>query len=66
MACEGKGQCCLNLAETWVSNLLKLNAEKGHDILPSNTSRSRKTSRLLFFHYPWNPWSGSPKNKQTN
>jgi hypothetical protein len=33
MACEG-GQCCLNLAETWVSNLLKLNAEKGHEILP--------------------------------
>jgi len=65
MACEG-GQCCLNLAETWVSNLLKLNAEKGHEILPSNTSRSRKTSHLLFFHYPWNPWSGSPKNKQTN
>jgi len=34
MACEGKGQCCLNLTETWVSNLLKLNAEKGHEILP--------------------------------
>jgi capsular polysaccharide biosynthesis protein len=33
MACEGKGQCCLNLAETWVSNLLKLIAEKGHEIL---------------------------------
>jgi len=29
-----EGQCCLNLAETWVSNLLKLNAEKGHEILP--------------------------------
>jgi hypothetical protein len=65
MACEGKGQCCLKLAETWVSNLLKLNAEKGHEILPPNTSQSRKTSHLLFFHYPWNPGQAPRKtNKQ--
>jgi hypothetical protein len=65
MACEG-GQCCLNLAETWVSNLLKLNAEKGHEILPPNTSRSRKTSHLLFFHYPWNPGQAPRKTNKLN
>jgi hypothetical protein len=64
MACEG-GQC-LKMAETWVSNLLKLNAEKGHEILPPNTSQSRKTSHLLFFHYPWNPGQAPRKTNKLN
>jgi hypothetical protein len=70
MACEGKGQCCLNLAETWVSNLLKLNAEKGHEILgkssPQIPLESRKTSYLLFFHYPWNPGQAPRKTNKLN
>jgi hypothetical protein len=63
-----EGQCCLNLAETWVSNLLKLNAEKGHEILPQIPplkASAKQTSHLLFFHYPWNPGQAPRKtNKQ--
>jgi hypothetical protein len=62
MACEG-GQCCLNLAETWVSNLLKLNAEKGHEILPQYLSIAQNIPSSLL-SLSMESWSGSPKNKQ--
>jgi len=58
MACEG--QCCLNLAETWVSEA------EGHEIIPLPPLKDRaKQTHLLFFHYPWNPGQAPRKtNKQ--
>jgi hypothetical protein len=50
MACEGKGQCCLNLAETWVSEAECRNVTKFSPYLLSKIAQNKPIFSSFTIH----------------